>query len=103
MPTKQWPASEVSLLCVGTPSRRNGSLDLTYLGRVAADVGAALKHQSSYHVVVVRSTVLPCTTNERVIPLLEQESGKTYGDGFRVSVNPACAKVPRSRISASRR
>jgi GDP-mannose 6-dehydrogenase len=81
-------ASEVSLLCVGTPSRRNGSLDLTYLERVAADVGAALQGKASYHVVVVRSTVLPGTTNERVIPLLEQTSGKTYGEGFGVSVNP---------------
>jgi GDP-mannose 6-dehydrogenase len=80
--------SEVSLLCVGTPSRRNGSLDLTYLERVTAQVGAALRNKSSYHVVVVRSTVLPGTTNERLIPMLEEASGKTYGDGFGVSVNP---------------
>jgi GDP-mannose 6-dehydrogenase len=80
--------SEVSLLCVGTPSRRNGSLDLTYLERVAAQVGAALRNKSSYHVVVVRSTVLPGTTNERIIPLLERESGKAYGEGFGVSINP---------------
>src|ERR687887_2687638 len=81
-------ASEVSLVCVGTPSRRNGSLDLTYLERVTAQVGAALRNKSTYHVVVVRSTVLPGTTNERLIPMLEQASGKTYGDGFGVSVNP---------------
>src|SRR5436190_12327134 len=81
-------SSEVSLLCVGTPSRRNGSLDLSYLERVTTEVGAALQKKSSYHVVVVRSTVLPGTTNERVIPLLEQASGKRYGDGFGVSVNP---------------
>jgi GDP-mannose 6-dehydrogenase len=80
--------SEVSLLCVGTPGRRNGSLDLTYLERVAAEVGAALRNKSSYHVVVVRSTVLPGTTNERIIPLLERESGKAYGEGFGVSINP---------------
>jgi len=81
-------ASEVSLLCVGTPSRRNGSLDLSYLERVTSEVGAALRKKSGYHVVVVRSTVLPGTTNERVIPLLEQASGKPYGEGFGVSVNP---------------
>jgi GDP-mannose 6-dehydrogenase len=80
--------SEVSLLCVGTPSHRNGSLDLTYLDRVVEQVGAALKHKSSYHVVVIRSTVLPGTTHERVIPQLERESGRTYGEDFGVSVNP---------------
>jgi GDP-mannose 6-dehydrogenase len=81
-------ASEVSLLCVGTPSRRNGSLDLTYLGRVCEEIGDALRGKPSYHVVVVRSTVLPGTTNDLVIPTLESRSGKIYGEGFGVSINP---------------
>jgi GDP-mannose 6-dehydrogenase len=80
--------TDVSLLCVGTPSRRNGSLDLTYLERVTEQIGAAIKDKPSYHVVVVRSTVLPGTTHEKVIPALERESGKKYGEGFGVSVNP---------------
>jgi GDP-mannose 6-dehydrogenase len=81
-------ATDVSLISVSTPSRRNGSLDLTHLTRVCEQLGEALRHKKSYHVVVVRSTVLPGTTHETVIPTLEQRSGKKYGEGFGVAVNP---------------
>jgi GDP-mannose 6-dehydrogenase len=81
-------SSDVSLLCVGTPSRKNGSLDLTYLEKVSEEVGRALSVKNDYHVVVVRSTVLPGTTHSVVIPALERTSGKKYGEGFGVSVNP---------------
>jgi len=81
-------ATDLSLLCVGTPSRKNGSLDLSYLERVCEQIGSALSAKQDYHVVVVRSTVLPGTTHELVIPTIEKASGKQYGTGFGVTVNP---------------
>jgi GDP-mannose 6-dehydrogenase len=81
-------ASDVSLVCVGTPSRRNGSLDLTYLTRVCEQIGDALRGKPTYHVVVVRSTVLPGTTHGVVIPAIERRAGGRYGEAFGVSVNP---------------
>jgi GDP-mannose 6-dehydrogenase len=80
--------SDLSLLCVGTPSRKNGSLDLSYLVRVCEQIGQVLKTKKDYHVVVVRSTVLPGTTHGHVIPAIEAHSAKKYGEGFGVAVNP---------------
>ena len=81
-------ASDVSLISVSTPSRKNGSLDLSYLTRVCEQIGEALRERDGYHVVVVRSTMLPGTTHDTVIPTLERTSGRTYGVDFGVAVNP---------------
>jgi GDP-mannose 6-dehydrogenase len=80
--------SEVSLVCVGTPSRQNGSLDLSHVTRVCEEIGAALKTKRERHVVVMRSTMLPGTIHDVVVPALERTSGKTAGTGFGVCINP---------------
>jgi GDP-mannose 6-dehydrogenase len=81
-------ATEVSLLCVGTPSGAQGSLDLSALERVCADIGPALRRTERRHTVVIRSTVLPGTTDQTVIPALERSSGLQAGRDFGVAVNP---------------
>jgi GDP-mannose 6-dehydrogenase len=81
-------AAQVSLLCVGTPSKRNGSLESAYLEKVMQEVGAALCGRSEYHVVAVRSTLLPGVLRSRLIPILEEACGREVGDGFGVCVNP---------------
>jgi GDP-mannose 6-dehydrogenase len=81
-------ASEVSLICVGTPSAPNGSLSTTYLERVAEQIGAALAEASHRHTVVLRSTMLPGTCLDLLVPILEKASGKTAGVDFGVAVNP---------------
>jgi GDP-mannose 6-dehydrogenase len=81
-------ASEVSLICVGTPSRRNGSLESTYLERVIEEIGAALAASDRYHVVAVRSTLLPGVLAAKLVPLLERASGRKVGDDIGVCVNP---------------
>jgi len=80
--------SELVMICVGTPSHGNGSLELEYVERVCRHIGHALRSKEAYTVVVVRSTVLPGTAEERLIPLVETESHKKVGDGFGFCVNP---------------
>jgi GDP-mannose 6-dehydrogenase len=80
--------SSVSLLCVGTPSRHNGSIDLTYVERVCTQIGEVLRTKATRHTVVLRSTVLPGTLDCVVIPALESASGKLAGRDFGVCMNP---------------
>src|SRR2546426_7875494 len=80
--------ADVSIICVGTPSCENGSLDLSHIDHVAAQIGGYLGRLASYHVVNVRSTVLPGTVEKRIIPLLEAQSGKKAGVDFGVCMNP---------------
>ena len=80
--------TEISVVCVGTPSQLNGNLELKYISRVCQNIGAALRGKREHHVVVIRSTVLPGTMQEDVIPSLEKYSGKKVGKDFGVCNNP---------------
>ena len=80
--------SDISLVCVGTPSQMNGSLDLKYVRRVCEEIAVALKEKNEFHVIVMRSTMLPGSMFNVVIPTLEEFSGKTAGVDFGVCNNP---------------
>jgi len=81
-------ATDISLVCVGTPSQANGNLDLTHMQRVCEEIGEALCNKTSRHLIVFRSTMLPGTSEELLIPILEMRSGKKIGVGFDVCYNP---------------
>ncbi|MDV6346617.1 UDP-glucose/GDP-mannose dehydrogenase family protein [Nitrosomonas sp. Is35] len=80
--------SDISMVCVGTPSQLNGNLDLSHVRKVCEQIGAALKEKSAFHVVVARSTMLPGSMRTVVIPALESYSGKKAGVDFGVCNNP---------------
>ncbi|KQQ50719.1 GDP-mannose dehydrogenase [Pseudomonas sp. Leaf127] len=81
-------ATDLSMICVGTPSKKNGDLELDYIESVCREIGFVLRDKTSRHTVVVRSTVLPGTVANVVIPVLEDCSGKKAGVDFGVAVNP---------------
>jgi GDP-mannose 6-dehydrogenase len=81
-------ASSISLVCVGTPSQPNGNLDLQYMKRVCEEIGDALRDKKTPHLLVLRSTMLPGTTEDVLVPILEKRSGKKLGQGLDVCYNP---------------
>ena len=80
-------SSDIALICVGTPSERNGSIRLDYIFRVAQQIGEALRECGHYYVFVIRSTVLPGTL-EKCLDLIAEYSGKTVGKDFGGCSNP---------------
>jgi GDP-mannose 6-dehydrogenase len=80
--------TDLALVCVGTPSLANGGIDLKYVKRVCEQIGATIQTHAGAPVVVMRSTMLPGTMREVVIPLLEKFSGKRAGEEFGVCINP---------------
>jgi GDP-mannose 6-dehydrogenase len=87
-PVEAIQKTDLSFVCVGTPSQSNGNLDLRFIRRICEQIGDALKGKSSRHTVVIRSTVLPGTMRDIVIPILEESSRKQAGVDVGVCHNP---------------
>jgi GDP-mannose 6-dehydrogenase len=81
-------STDMSLVCVGTPSKPNGSLDLGHVARVCEQIGAALADKSERHTIVIRSTMLPGSIESVAQPAIESTSGKKAGKDFGLAVNP---------------
>lgn len=80
--------SDITFICVGTPSLESGDIDLSFVDQATKSVASELKEKDSFHSVIVKSTVVPGTTENHVIPLLEKVSGKKVGKDFGVGMNP---------------
>ena len=80
--------SDITFICVGTPSKKDGDIDLSYVKDVSIEIGKQLKEKNTWHLVVVKSTVIPGTTEKVVLPLLEKYSGKKAGEDFGLAMNP---------------
>ena len=78
----------ITFICVGTPSKKDGSIDLSYIKKATIEIGGCLKEKKEWHLVVIKSTVLPETTEKQIIPILEKYSKKKAGKNFGVATNP---------------
>jgi UDPglucose 6-dehydrogenase len=85
-------STEVTFICVGTPSQEDGSIDTRYIKSASEDIGSALKRKKNFHSVVVKSTVVPGTTEEIVLPSIEEHSGKVSDMDFGIAMNPEFLK-----------
>lgn len=81
-------STDISFICVGTPSQENGSLETSFVSRVAQEIGEGIRKSTNFHSVVMRSTMLPGTMEQIIIPILERSSGKRVGDGFGLAYFP---------------
>jgi GDP-mannose 6-dehydrogenase len=86
--SKAVASSEMSIVCVGTPSRPNGEINLQAIESVSAEIGDALRSKTNRHEIVIRSTVIPGATRNVIAPCIERSSGMTRGAGFGISFNP---------------
>ncbi|MBD3204365.1 nucleotide sugar dehydrogenase [Candidatus Woesearchaeota archaeon] len=80
--------TDLSFICVGTPSKKEGSMSMVQLKNVARDIGRAIKQKESKHYVITKSTIVPGTSEEIVIKTIEEHSGKKFPDDFGVGMNP---------------
>ena len=80
--------TDITFLCVGTPSNKDGSINLRYIRSASNDIGKALRKKKGFHIIVVKSTVLPRTTEEVIKPIIEKVSGKKAYKDFGLAVNP---------------
>jgi UDPglucose 6-dehydrogenase len=80
--------TDITFICVGTPSNDDGSLDLTHLKAAADDVGRAIEGKTGHHLVVVKSTVMPTTTERLIVPIIEKSSGRKLSGDLGVAMNP---------------
>src|SRR5215469_6367007 len=81
-------SADLIMVCVGTPSRSNGEIDLRHVQRVCEQIGSALRLHPGAPDIVIRSTLIPGTTHDLVIPALQASSGREAGTDFGVCVNP---------------